>query len=103
MLGIEKELSVFYIAFLDGIIISLVYGVIRVFRRTIGHSLFWIALEDALFWIGTAIYLFWEICRMCEGSLRWYFVVSVLLGGIISSGLIQKLIKKYIDNSLKTR
>lgn len=103
ILGIEKELSIFCVAFLDGIIVSLSYGALRVFRRMMKHSMFWVALEDVLFWLITALYMFWEIYRMCAGELRWYFVVSVLIGGLMGSTFIHKLMKKHIDNSPKTR
>ena len=97
MLGIGKELSVFVSAFFTGNLIYLVYCAVRVLRRIVKHTLFWISVEDLLFWMGTGIYIFVEMFRTCAGSIRWYFVLGVLLGGIATwraVGKIQKVIAK---------
>lgn len=102
MLGIEKEISIFISACLLGNLACLVYSAIRVFRRIIRHSLFWISIEDLVFWVCTGIYLFVEMYRTCDGNIRWYFVFGVILGGGITCWIIQKFTKKYIDKSKKT-
>jgi len=99
MLGIGNELSIFISAFLLGNIVCLSYYVIRVFRRIVKHTLFWISIEDFLFWVGTGLYLFMEMYRTCAGNIRWYFVLGVLAGGIVTIGIM----KKVIDKKRKTR
>lgn len=101
ILGIEKELSVFVRAVLSGNLVCLVYYVIRVFRRILRHNLLWISIEDFFFWIGTGLYLFLMIYQTCNGSIRWYFVIGVLLGGIFTHCMVQKIQKKYIDKTRK--
>lgn len=101
ILGIERELSVFLQAALAGNIVYLAYFVIRIFRRIVKHSLFWVSLEDALFWIATGFYLFLEIYQTSNGTIRWYFVLGVLVGGILTHYIILKITKKYIDKSKK--
>lgn len=96
ILGIEKELSVFLQAVLAGNLVYLVYSVIRVLRRIIKHNLFFISLEDLIFWIGTGIYLFVKIYQTSNGSIRWYFVIGVLTGGILTHFFICRIAKKYI-------
>lgn len=96
ILGIEKELSVFLQAVLAGNLVYLVYSAIRVVRRIIKHNLFFVSLEDLIFWIGTGIYLFAKIYQTSNGSIRWYFVIGVLVGGILTHLIIYKFIKKYI-------
>ena len=96
ILGIEKELSVFLQAALAGNLIYLVYSAIRVVRRIIKHNLFFVSMEDLIFWIGTGIYLFIKIYQTSNGSIRWYFVIGVLAGGILTHFIIFKITKKYI-------
>ena len=96
ILGIEKELSVFLQAVLAGNLVYLVYSAIRVVRRIIKHNLFFVSLEDLIFWIGTGIYLFAKIYQTSNGSIRWYFVIGVLVGRILTHLIIYKFIKKYI-------
>ena len=97
MTGIANELSIFISACLLGNLICLVYYALRVFRRLVKHSLFWVSIEDLIFWVGTAIYLFMEMYRTCGGSIRWYFVLGVDAGGIITIGVVHKFLKKTVD------
>ena len=92
MTGIANELSIFVSACLLGNFVCLIYYAIRVFRRIVRHSLFWVSIEDFVFWIGAALYLFSEMYRTCGGSIRWYFVLGVLVGGIITLGIIRKIV-----------
>ncbi len=84
MLGIGDEVSIFFQAMLAGNIVLLVYMCIRVFRRLIRHSLFFISLEDFFFWVWTGVYLFEKIYNTSDGSIRWFFTIGVVIGGICS-------------------
>lgn len=101
ILGVGKELSIFLQALLAGNLIYLVYTVIRVVRRLVKHNLFFISLEDLVFWIATGIYLFVKIYQTSNGSIRWYFVIGVLLGGILSHLIILQIRKKYLAKRQK--
>ena len=101
ILGIGKELSVFLQAILAGNLIYLVYSLIRVMRRLWKHNLFFVSLEDLIFWIGTGIYLFVRIYQTSDGIIRWYFVIGVLLGGIVTHFIIFQISKKYIAKRRK--
>lgn len=102
MLGIGNEVSIFLSACLAGNLVCLIYCAIRLFRRIIRHTLFWISVEDLIFWVAVGLYLFTEMYRTCSGNIRWYFVLGVLLGGISTLWLVQKC-KKVIDKLRKTR
>lgn len=101
ILGIETELRIFLQAVLAGNLIYLVYMTICMIRRLIRHNLFFISLEDLIFWISTGIYLFVKIYQTSNGSIRWYFVIGVILGGLITHGIIFKITKKYIAKRKK--
>lgn len=101
ILGIEKELSVFLQAVLAGNIVYLAYCVLCVFRRIVKHNLFWVSFEDALFWIATGLYLFLEIYKASNGTIRWYFVLGVLTGGLFTHQIVTKVLKKCIDKFSK--
>ena len=101
IIGIEKELSVFIQALLAGNVVCLVYYSLRILRRIIKHNLLAVSLEDAIFWFWTAVYLCLQIYNTSDGSIRWYFVVGVFLGGIVTYCLMEKIIKKYVAKSNK--
>lgn len=100
-MGIEKELIVFLQATLSGNFVYLIYCVIRVLRRIIKHNLIWISVEDFFYWIGTGFFLFARIYETSNGVIRWYFVLGVLIGGILTHYVIRKITRKYIDKSPK--
>ena len=101
-MGIAEEFGVFISSICTGIFLCSIYGALRIFRRLISHSLFWISLEDLCYWIWCGIYLFAEIHRTCSGQIRWYYVAGVLLGAVSSGMIVTKFIKKRIDKSTKT-
>lgn len=114
MLGIGKELMIFLEAVLSGITVLASYQALRVLRRLIRHGLFAVTAEDFLFWLGTSCYLFYEIYETCDGSIRWYFIIGVLVGILIFAGIsksfqnlytkvVQKLRKKDEKVIEKTR
>lgn len=102
MLGIGKEISIFISACLSGNFICLIYFGVQLFRRLTIHNLFWISVEDFIFWIFVGVYLFLEMYRTCSGNIRWYFVLGIVSGGVLTLWIREK-IKKRIDKSHKKR
>ena len=101
IVGVEKELFIFLQAILAGNMIYLAYSVIRVIRRLWKHNLFFVSLEDLLFWIATGIYLFIKMYQTSDGSIRWYFVIGVMLGGFGTHFLFTQVSKKYLAKRKK--
>ncbi len=69
--------------FLTGILITMVYDVLRVIRKVIKHKYFFVALEDILFWIYAAVTLFRLLYHMNHGALRWFAVFGLFVGMLI--------------------
>ena len=84
-MGIGKELFIFLLAILAGAIVRLAYRCISCLREVVHHAHWVIELEDLIYWIGTAIFLFVQIYYTSSGSVRWYFILGVGIGGIIMS------------------
>ena len=80
----------------------MVYFALRVLRRIVNHTLFWISVEDTIFWIGSGIFLFMEMLRTCAGNIRWYFVLGVMFGGIVTWRFLAR-IQKVIAKKNETR
>lgn len=104
MPGIKEEMVVFLVAVLSGAIVCLVYQCIRCFRRIVAHRLAVIGAEDMVFWIGSAVYMFVQIYHTSDGSIRWYFLLGVVLGVVLMSVFLNgagKLLKKIYGNKEK--
>ncbi len=102
ILGIEKELAIFLQAIITGNLLYLVYSAIRIVRRIIIHNIFFVSVEDLIFWIGAGLYIFGEIEKTSDGIIRWYFVVGVVLGTLLTNSVFQSIQKKHIAKTKKT-
>lgn len=103
MMGIEQEFFVFISAFFTGVTASAVYGSIRILRRLFRHSLFWVSMEDLAYWVWFGIYIFMEIYRTCSGRIRWYYLLGLGAGMLVTGKVVFEFIKNKIDKSKKTR
>lgn len=90
MQGIEKEIIVFAAALLSGASVRLTYRCLEIFREIVKHSLLVINIEDMVFWIGAAVYLFIQIYQTNSGSIRWHFILGVVVGAIFMSFFVKK-------------
>lgn len=77
------ELRVVGVAFLSGALITVVYDVLRIFRRTIAHGNVWIGIEDFFFWVFTSFWIFSVLYRENDGNLRLYTMIAMALGMIV--------------------
>ena len=103
------ELLLFARAFWNGALLLLIYDVIRILRGVVSHGKILTAAEDLLFWPGAAVYVFVQIHHTTNGSIRWYFILGVVLGSAffsfvskIPKKLLEKLYGKRKRNSSKT-
>lgn len=79
-LGILKELQFFGLAVIRGILILILYDLIRIFRRIVPHGVWAVALEDILYWAGTALLIFQLLYRENDGAVRGYALFAVAVG-----------------------
>ena len=93
MLEIREEVMIFLLAVIAGAVVRLSYRCICCFRSIVRHSLYAVEIEDMLFWIGAAVYLFVQIYHTSDGSVRWYFVLGIVLGAVVSSIIFWKIEK----------
>ena len=95
MTGIQEEFMVFLAAVLSGGIIRLVYRCISCFRQIVRHNLTVIGIEDLIFWIGTAVYVIVQIYHTSDGSVRWHFILGVVVGALFMTGFLRQEEKVY--------
>lgn len=105
ILGIGKETAILLYACLSGVIVFLSYQMLYLFRRLIRHSVFLIGIEDLLYWMAVSVYIFRQMYRTIYGSVRWFFVLGVVLGCLLawSGKKLSKEIWKKCQKSLEKR
>ena len=98
---ILEELRTAFRAFLSGAWITVVYDLIRIFRRIISHGNFWIGVEDFFFWIWTSLWIFSVLYRENDGNLRMYTIVFMIFGMICYHWVIGEPVVKLVEKLLK--
>lgn len=98
---ITGELQVAGIAFLHGVLITVVYDLIRIFRRVIAHGNFWIGVEDFLFWIWTSLWIFSVLYRENDGNFRMYTILAMVLGMIVYHQTISEPLVRVMGKMFK--
>ena len=102
ILGIEKEITIFLQSILAGNFLCLMYKAVSVFRVLVKHGSIWISLEDFAFWSVAAVYIFLNIQNNCSGSIRWYYILGLLGGSLMTHYFVRKIARKYIAKTKKT-
>ena len=90
----------FLTAVSTGIVMRLCYHCLGCFRNIVKHHLAVIEVEDFIFWVAGAIYVFVQIYHTSDGSIRWYFVLGLVIGAVISTIFLRKwkkMTKKIYD------
>lgn len=98
---ITGELQVAGTAFLYGAVITIVYDLIRIFRRVIAHGNFWISVEDFLFWIWTSLWIFSVLYRENDGSFRMYTILAMVFGMIFYHKTMSEPLVNVIGKTLR--
>lgn len=106
--AIGIELQFFLTSIVWGIILLVIYDVLRIFRRVIKHKWIFVAVEDILFWVVSAILIFQMMYEQNNGIIRGFSILGMTLGMIIYnqslSGYAVKWISKFfllIGNGIK--
>ena len=99
--SIFLELKTAYVAFLNGALITVVYDVLRIFRRILPHGNFWIGVEDFFFWIWTTLWSFSVLYRENDGNLRMYTILFMVFGMILYHKLLGEPAVKFVGRVLK--
>jgi spore cortex biosynthesis protein YabQ len=77
---ILAEVNFFLASFIFGALLFLAYDILVILRNIIRHAKFVIAIEDIGFWITAGILIFCMMYLMNDGTIRYYAVISVILG-----------------------
>ena len=95
---ILEETRFFLYSIMTGAWISVIYDIIRIFRRVVKHNKVLVALEDILFWVVSLVILFLLLYDMNYGVLRWFSVAGEILGMII----YKKILGEHLVDCMST-
>lgn len=76
----KKEVQLFGIGILAGVILGALFDAGRAWRRKIPHKKWEISMEDFLFWMFTGLFLFFIVEKYNKGVLRFYVFLGTGIG-----------------------
>lgn len=85
---IAGEGSLLLISLLFGLVLMLVYDILRIFRHIVRHKTFFTALEDILYWLFCAVGIFAMLYQENDGLLRWFVLGGVAIGMLFENYFI---------------
>ncbi len=91
---ILAEVNFFLASFLWGAFLFLVYDLFVITRKVIHHLKIMIAIEDIGFWITAGILIFRMMYQLNDGVIRYYAVVSLILGMKLYQVILSKPVVK---------
>lgn len=77
---IRDEVSIFLEAAWNGMMIAVLYDVLRILRRVVKHSDVVVGIQDYIFWVAAGIMIFSMVFQSNDGVLRGYIFLALLLG-----------------------
>lgn len=95
------ELYFLFHCFLMGVLITVLYDVLRILRRIIPHNVIAVSLEDFLYWIVCSLLIFTMLIRENNGVLRWFAVAGAMVGMILYRKTLGFLFVKYVSLLIK--
>ena len=95
-----KELQFFGLAVLRGILLLVIYDLLRIFRRIVPHGVLAVSVEDIFYWISTALLIFQLLYQENDGALRGYALVAVALGMLLYHRTVSDWLVRHISGVL---
>lgn len=75
-----------------GVVVSVLYDLLRILRRVISHKKFVVAIEDFIYWVITLFLMFFLLYDMSLGVLRWFSIA----GAAIGMGIYKKIFGEHL-------
>ncbi|QHQ60491.1 spore cortex biosynthesis protein YabQ [Anaerocolumna sedimenticola] len=98
--AIMVELRFFGTSVLWGIILLILYDVLRIFRRVIIHNGFFIAFEDLIYWVVSSLLIFHMMYQQNNGIIRGFAILAMLIGMILYHSVFSELFVNTISTLL---
>lgn len=95
--AIGMEVQFFLTSIIWGIILLIIYDVLRIFRRVIAHKWFFVAVEDVLFWVMSAFLIFRMMYQQNNGIIRGFSILGMTLGMVVYNQSLSEYAVRWIS------
>ena len=76
----SNQAYLFMVFSIVGVLIGVLFDIFRIIRKTFKTNDIITYLEDILFWILTGIIVIYAMYRFCDGELRFFMIMGIVLG-----------------------
>lgn len=101
---IYQELFCLFIFIVTGVIVSILFDIFRILRRSFKTADWLTCLQDILFWILAGFVILFSILKFNNGEIRSYIFFGIALGILLYMLVFSKFIVKYsviVINAIK--
>lgn len=95
--SIIQEVEFLVSSFLTGVLILILYDILRIFRRVVIHSVGAVGVEDFIYWMLVTFFIFSMLFRENNGAIRWFSVVGIFLGMVLYNVTVSLFFVKYVS------
>lgn len=87
--------------FLLGILLTMLYDVLRITRIVLPRKLFMIGIEDAIYWLVAAVAVFILLYKGNDGIIRWYAIAAVATAMFLFNLCVSRFLVPFIGGLLR--
>lgn len=87
--------------FVMGIILILIYDIVRIIRIVLPHPIILTGMEDLLYWLMVALAVFVMLYRGNDGIIRWYAVAAEITGMVLYNYSFSRFLVPVIGRLLR--
>jgi len=98
--AVRYQSTLFGMAVIWGIGIVWLYDVLRILRRIVKHTKFFVYVEDIIFWIAEAFIIYHLMYTNDNGAIRIYTMFGICIGIFLYSLLLSRFFVKIISKIL---
>lgn len=92
---IIKEAGLFLDSLFTGLVIMVLYDILRLLRRIVRHNDIIVGIEDFLFWSLAGMGIFALIYSENDGRIRWFIIVGICIGTWVYAKSFGTFLVKY--------
>ena len=90
----SNQAYLFMVFSIVGVVIGVLFDIFRILRKTFKTVDFITYIEDIVFWILTGIIIIYSMYKFCDGELRFFMIIGIVLGTMIYMFTISEYIIK---------
>ncbi len=98
--AIMIELRFFLTSMLWGILLLIIYDLLRILRRVVKYNTFFIAIQDILYWVICSVLIFLMMYRQNNGIIRGFSILAMLIGMLVYHAVISDFLVNVISGIL---